>query len=429
MTQLGRAGYSRAVPAARAAAVFTRPRVLVLFPLGFAAGLPYMLVTQTLSAWLAGAGVPLAGVGLFTAVSAPYSLKILWAPLVDLFPPPFAGRRRGWIILFQLALAAALVALGATSPRAAPVAFAALALVATACAATVDIATDAYRTDLLAADERAAGTAVYVFGYRSAMLVTGGLALVAADHLAFGRIYQLAAALLAVGVVAALVAPEPAAAAPPSSFRAAVTEPLADWLARPRALALLAFIALYRLADLVAAAMSTPFLLALGFSNTEIGLANKNVGIAATIVGALGGGALVARVGLRRPLVVFGLAVPLSNLLWSALAVTGKSHALLVATVAVHDALVGAAIAALEALLLGLCNRRYSATQYALLSAAAGLAGRVAAAPSGALAARLGWPAFFAVSAAAGVLAVAATAPTAIRAIDTPATTDSSRTT
>src|SRR5262249_12800711 len=162
-------------------------------------------------------------------------------------------------------------------------AFAALAVGATVCAATVDIATDAYRTDLLAPDERAAGTAVYVFGYRAAMLVTGGLALVAADHLPFGRVYQLAAPLLAVGVVTALLAPEPARVAPPATLRAPVVDPLADWLARPRALALLAFITLYRLSDLVAAAMSTPFLLALGFSNTEIGLANKNVGIAATI--------------------------------------------------------------------------------------------------------------------------------------------------
>jgi len=133
----------------------------------------------------------------------------LWAPLVDRFRPPFAGRRRGWIILFQLALGAALVALGALSPRATPLAFAALAVGVTFCAASQDIAADAYRTDLLAPDERAAGTAVYVFGYRAAMLVTGGLALVAADHLPFGRVYQLSALLLAVGVVAALVAPEP----------------------------------------------------------------------------------------------------------------------------------------------------------------------------------------------------------------------------
>jgi MFS transporter, PAT family, beta-lactamase induction signal transducer AmpG len=409
------------------ALIFARPRVLILFPLGFAAGLPYMLASSTLSAWLTQAGVSLAGVGLFSAVTLPYSLKLLWAPILDRYRPPLLGRRRGWIVLFQLALGAALVALGATSPRAAPLSFAALAVGVTLCAASQDIAADAYRTDLLAPDERAAGTAVYVFGYRAAMLVTGGLALVAADHLPFGRIYQLAAALLAIGVVAALIAPEPSAVAPPSTLRAAVVEPLTDWFTRPRALGLLAFIALYRMSDLVAAAMSTPFLLAHGFSNTEIGLVNKNVGIAATIAGALGGGAVVARFGLRRPLIFFGAAVPLSNLLWAALAATGKSRALLLATVAVHDALVGAGIAALEALILTVCNRRYGATQYALLSAAAGLAGRLAAAPSGALAARLGWPAFFAASAAAGLTALALTARPALRAIGTP--TDSTRTT
>ncbi|HEX9104753.1 MAG TPA: MFS transporter, partial [Polyangia bacterium] len=409
------------------ALIYLRPRMLALFALGFASGLPYLLVGSTLSAWLTQAGVSLAGVGLFSAVALPYSLKLLWAPLVDRFRPPFAGRRRGWIVLFQLALGAALLALGASSPRAAPLGFAALAVGVTLCAASQDIAADAYRTDLLAPDERAAGTAVYVFGYRAAMLVTGGLALVAADHLPFGRIYQLSAALLAIGVVAALVAPEPPAVAPPATLRAAVVEPLTDWLARPRALGLLAFIAFYRLSDLVAAAMSTPFLLALGFSNTEIGLVNKNVGIAATIAGALGGGAAVARFGLGRPLVAFGVAVPLSNLLWAVLAVVGKRRALLFVTVAAHDTLVGCGIAALEALILTACNRRYGATQYALLSAAAGLAGRLAAAPSGALAARLGWPAFFVASAVAGVVTLALTAPSATRAIGTP--TDSPRTT
>jgi PAT family beta-lactamase induction signal transducer AmpG len=166
--------------------------------------------------------------------------------------------------------------------------------------------------------------------------------------------------------------------------------------------------------------MSTPFLLALGFSNTEVGLVNKNVGIAATIAGALGGGAVVARFGLRRPLVAFGVALPLSNLLWAALAVAGKRRGLLFVTVAAHDAIAGCAIAVLEALILTLCNRRYGATQYALLSAAAGLAGRLGAAPSGAIAARLGWPAFFAATTAVGLGAFALTARSAARATDTP---------
>ena len=362
MTQLAAPATVEPCPPARAAAVFTRPRVLVLFPLGFAAGLPYMLVTQTLSAWLAGAGVPLAGVGLFTAVSAPYSLKLLWAPLVDLFPPPFAGRRRGWIILFQLALAAALVALGATSPRAAPVAFAALAVgrhrvrrhrrhrhrrLPHRSARAPTSAPPAPPSTSSATAPPCSSPA----GWRSSPPTTSPSAASTSSP-------PRCSSSVSSPRWSRPSRPQSRRRrrfAPPSSSRSPT-----GWPARARS-ALLAFIALYRLADLVAAAMSTPFLLALGFSNTEIGLANKNVGIAATIAGALGGGALVARVGLRRPLVVFGLAVPLSNLLWSALAVTGKSHALLVATVAVHDALVGAAIAALEALLLGLCNRRYGA--------------------------------------------------------------------
>jgi len=393
--------------------VMGRPRVLVFLPLGFAAGLPYLLTSSTLSAWLTAAGVSLGDIGLYSIVTLPYSLKLLWAPLLDRFTTPWLGRRRGWIVLFQLALTVTLLLLGATSPRATPLAFAALAVAVTFCAASQDVVVDAYRTDLLGPDERAAGSAVYVFGYRLAMLVTGGLALVAADHLPFGAVYQLCAALIVIGVVAAVVAPEPEAVRPPATLRAAVAEPLTDWFSRPRALGLIAFIASYRLSDMLAAAMVTPFLLKLGFSNTEIGLGNKNVGIAATIVGALGGGAVVARVGLWRPLFGFGLAMPLSNLAWACLALVGPSHAFLFGAVAVHNLVVGCGIACMEALVLASCNRRYGATQYALLSSAAGVAGRLAAAGTGLGAAWLGWPAFFVTTAVVGVAAVALTAPLA----------------
>lgn len=390
--------------------VFRRRRVLLLVPLGFASGLPYALTSSTLSAWLTAAGASLGDIGLFSIVALPYSLKFLWAPLLDRFAAPLCGRRRGWIVLFQLAVAGALVALGAVGPRL-PLAFAALALLVTAFAATQDIVADAYRTDLLAPDERAAGTATFVVGYRVAMIVTGGLALVLADHLPFGVVYQLAAPLVAVGVVAAALAPEPPAVAAPPTMRQAVVEPLRDWFARAGALRLLAFITVYRVADLVAAAMVIPFLLSLGFSNTEIGLVNKNVGIAATIVGALAGGAIVARVGLRRPLVVFGLLTPLSNLLWTAQALVGKNQLVLLVAVAGHNLCVGLGIATLEALILGACNRRFGATQYALLGSAAGLGGRLAAAGSGFAAARLGWPLFFAASALVCAAAVAALLP------------------
>jgi MFS transporter, PAT family, beta-lactamase induction signal transducer AmpG len=390
--------------------VYLRRHVLLLVPLGFASGLPYLLVGSTLAAWLTQAGVPLGDLGLFSIVALPYSLKLLWAPLVDRFALPFLGRRRGWLVAFQLALVAALLVLGSVSPRAAPVAFAALSVAVTVLAASQDLVVDAYRTDLLAADERAAGTALFVLGYRLAMLVSGGAALIAADHLPFGRVYQGCATLLGIGVVAALAAPEPPAVRAPATLRAAVVAPLTDWFARPGAVGLLAFILVYRLADLVVAAMSVPFLLHVGFSNTAIGLATKTAGMAATIAGALGGGAIVARRGLQRPLVTFGIASSLSTLAWAALALAGKRDALMLVVVGVHYLLVGAAIAAVEALLLTCCNRRYGATQYALLASVAGLGGRVAAAGSGYTAAAIGWPAFFTVAAAVGVAGIVVTA-------------------
>ncbi len=390
--------------------VYLRRHLLLLVPLGFASGLPYMLVGSTLAAWLTEAGVALGEVGLFSAVALPYSLKLAWAPLLDRFALPWLGRRRGWLVAFQLALAGALVLLGTLSPRSAPATFAGIAVLVTVLAASQDLVVDAYRTDLLAPDERAAGTALFVLGYRVAMLVSGGAALVAADHLPFGRVYQLAAALLAVGVVAALAAPEPPAVAAPATLRAAVVAPLAEWFARPRALGLLVFVLLYRVSDLAIAAMAVPFLVGLGFGNTEIGVAMKSAGLLATIVGALAGGAVVARAGLYRPLLAFGLAAPLTALGWAGLALVGKSHTLLIAVVAVHALAAGAAIAALEALILTSCDRRYGATQYALLASLAGLGGRAVAAASGFAVQTVGWAVFFGALAAGGVATLLSTA-------------------
>lgn len=375
--------------------VFRSRRVLLMLLFGFASGLPYQLTGTTLSARLSGAGVPLATIGLFALVGLPYSLKFAWAPLLDRYAPPLLGRRRGWVLLFQLALIAAIAALGAAEPAAAPRQAAGLALAVALLSASQDVVSDAYRTDLLHPAERAAGTATYILGYRAAMLLSGGLALVLADHLSFGAVYGLMALAMLAGVLATLRAPEPPRAEPPRSLRSAVLDPFADYFRRRGALPLLLFVTLYRAGDLAANVMVTPFLLSLHFSRSEVGVVYKIAGTAATIVGALGGGAAVARFGLYRSLFAFALLQGVANLGYGALALAGRGRALLFVAVGADHLCTGLAIAALDAFLMALCNRRFSATQFALLASASGAAGRLFGAGAGYLAGAVGWPLFF----------------------------------
>jgi PAT family beta-lactamase induction signal transducer AmpG len=359
---------------------------------------------------MASAGVDLGTLGLLSLVALPYSCKVAWAPLVDRYRLPRLPRRRGWIAVSQLALAAGLALLGAAQPTRAPVA-AALALAVALASATQDVAADAYSADVLRPDERAAGTAVYVLGYRVAMVLAGAGALVLADHASFRTVYLVAAALAVACVGATVWAPEPAAAPPPASLEEAVLAPFRAFFARRGAWIALAFLTLYRLGDLVLQAILAPFLLALGFSRSDVGMAGQGVGLCATIVGALGGGWLVARAGLARCLLVFGLLQAITNTGYCALALVGPSHALLYGAVAVDNLCSGLAIAAQVAFLMSLCDRRYSATQFALLTGASSVAGRLVGGGAGYLAAAVGWPLFFVATTVIAAPALALVSP------------------
>jgi PAT family beta-lactamase induction signal transducer AmpG len=379
----------------RVVGAYLNRRVPILFGLGFASGLPYLLTGSTLSAWMTSAAFPLGAIGLLSLVTAPYSLRILWAPLLDRFRLPLLGRRRGWMLLFQLALIATIAALGLPNPKSAPGAIVVLAAAVAFFSASQDTVSDAYRTDLLRREERAAGTATFIFGYRSAMLLSGGVALVLADHLSFRGVYLLMACAMLVGVVCTFLAPEPEQVEAPRTLTSAVVDPFLDFFRRRGAVAILFFITLYRLGDVVANVMVMPFLLSLKFSNSEVGFVYKVAGTAATIVGTLVGGALVARLGLFRSLLGFAAGQALANTAYSTLALVGKSHAMLWVAVAADNLFTGLSIAALDAFLMALCNKRFSALQYALLASASGVAGRMVGAGSGYLAAAVGWPLFF----------------------------------
>jgi PAT family beta-lactamase induction signal transducer AmpG len=380
--------------------IFRGPRVRMLAALGFASGLPYLLTGSTLSARLANAGVDLATIGLLSLASMPYSLKPLWAPLLDRYRPPGMSRRRGWIALTQLGLSAAIAWLAVCDERTSPTGLAVAALVVVALSASQDIVCDAYQTDLLEPEERAAGGATFVFGYRVAMVVAGGLALILADHLRWRTVYLLLAAVMALGLLATVRAPEPPGGAAPRTLGEAVVAPVRDLARRPGAGTALAFLVLYRIGDIVAVNLAPVMLIEMKFSNSEIGAALKGLGLAATIAGALGGGSLVARWGLPRSLWIFGLLQGVTNLGYSALSALGKQHALMWTVVGIDNLAGGLGMAATVALLMALCDKRYSATQFAILSAATGVGGRLAGAGAGWAAQRLGWPIFFVATAA-----------------------------
>ena len=379
--------------------VYTSPRVAPLLVLGFASGLPLALTGGTLQAWATVEGVPLQEIGFLTLVGAAYTIKFLWAPFIDRFAPPVLGRRRGWMLVTQLLLALSILAMGTLSPSSTLMPLAFLAVLVVFLSATQDIAFDAYCTDVLRKDERGAGAAVKVMGYRLAMIVSGGLALIMADQwIGWGNTYMVMGGLMLLSALATLWAPEPEhVARAPRTLREAVVEPLHEFFTRRGALAVLLLIVLYKLGDAFAGALSTTFLIrGAGFTPTEVGTVNKVLGLAATIIGALAGGSLMARWGLYRSLMAFGLLQAVSNLAYWLIAVSPKNLWLMATGVGIENLCGGLGTASFVGLLMALCHQRFSATQFALLSALSAVGRTYLAGPlTPPLVEYLGWPGFF----------------------------------
>jgi PAT family beta-lactamase induction signal transducer AmpG len=372
-------------------------RMSAMLLLGFASGLPLALSGGTLQAWLATTSVDIRTIGAFSLVGLPYTLKFLWSPIMDRFVPPFLGRRRGWIVITQVLLITLIFTIGASSPERAIALVAVLALMLAFVSASQDITIDAYRADVLHPQERGFGAALSVAGYRVAMLVSGGLALILADYLGWNTTYSIMAVLMGIGVVAAFFGPEPEVrATPPPTLQEAVIAPFAEFLSRDGALWLLLLIVLYKIGDAFAGTLTTTFLLrGLGFTLTEVGVVNKWLGVAASVFGGLAGGALMMRWGLYRCLLWFGLLQAFTNLGFMFLALVGKSFAGMVTVVGLENLAGGMGTAVYVGLLIALCNHRYSATQYALLSSLAAIGRVFVGPPSGFLVAATGWAVFF----------------------------------
>ncbi|MSP68359.1 MAG: MFS transporter [Alphaproteobacteria bacterium] len=402
-----RIGFARALVAA-----YRDPRLLVILVMGFASGLPLLLTLSTLAAWMAMLGASKTTIGLFALVGLPYSLKFLWSPLIDGVRLPLLGRlgrRRGWAILTQILLILAILALGATDPVTTPYATALAALAVAFCSASQDIVIDAYRVEILAEAQQGAGAAVTQVGYRIGLLAAGAGALYVAQLFGWWVAFLSVAALVGVGILAVLLAPEPVV---PTAATAAARGSAGAWLRhhligpftefsgrRGWALILL-FILLYKLGDAFAGVMANPFYLEMGFSLAEIASVSKVFGMLATLGGALLGGVVVARFAVFPALLGCGLLQMLSNLMFAAQALVGHSVPFLMLTIGVENLAGGMGSAAFVAYLSGLCNVAFTATQYALFSSFMAVGRTVLSSGAGWLADHTSWVVFFLLSTA-----------------------------
>lgn len=395
-------------PKPRIRDVLASPKMLAILFLGAASGFPNQITESTLQAWLKDSGATITTIGLLSYVALPYLLKPLWAPLLDRFPLPLLGRRRGWILVMQLALAGAIALLSLQSPAVslAPVAICALLIVFLS--ASQDIVIDAYRTDVTLPHERGLAAAANNLGYRAAAWLAFAFSLVLADALGWRpALLVLAAAMVAFSIATAL-APEPHyREAPPRTLAESVIVPLRELLGTPGAIALIMLIMLFKIGDAFALKFFTPFMMDVGFTKTEIGLVAKAVMTTGTIVGAVLGGVWMVKLGLLRSMLFFGVLQTVSNLTYWLLAVVGKDYPLMVAAVAVDNLASGMGNVASVALIMAMCHARFSAFQYALLSALALLPRYGLGGPAGWLADAAGWEGYYVASFIIGLPGIA----------------------
>jgi PAT family beta-lactamase induction signal transducer AmpG len=411
----------------QAFSIYFKPKVIGMSFLGFSAGLPFLLVFSTLSAWLRDEGVTLSVIGFFSWVGITYSIKVVWAPVVDRLPLPFLttllGKRRSWMLLAQIGIAAGLMAMAELNPTEQIGVIAAVAVWVAFCSATQDIVIDAYRIEAIEPEYQAAMAAMYVFGYRVALLVAGAGAFYLADFIGWNAAYSAMALCMFIGMVATFLSQEPkhlinqesvalenkientlGLKAHKSTFQRlaawfadAVIAPFAEFFVRNGKLGLwiLALIALYKMSDITMGVMANPFYLDLGFSKKEIADVSKVFGFFMTILGASLGGVLVIRYGIMRPLLLGAILVATTNLLFVLLAVSEPNLKLLAMVISADNLSGGIATSVFIAYLSSLTNTAYTATQYALFSSLMTLPAKLLGGMSGIIVDSYGYDIFF----------------------------------
>ena len=397
----------------QAISIYWEKRLIFIFLMGFASGLPFLLSGATLSIWLTEAGISLTALGLFALVGTPYNLKYLWAPFIDRVPLPMLskmlGRRRAWMLIIQLGLMASIIGLGLSKPQSSPEITAFLALAVAFFSASQDIVIDAYRIEILDEDQQGAGAAMTQAGYRFGLLASGAGALYLASSINWSLVYATMAGLVLIGFIAALCAPIPQTdemieeknKQADGFFRSAVVAPFVEFFQRNNpqmAVVILVFILLYKFGDAFAGVMANPFYIRLGFSKVEIANVSKIFGVFATMLGVFSGGLVVKRFGILKSLLYCGILQMLSNLMFAAQAALGPHVGFLVLTIGIENLSGGMGSAAFVAYLSVLCNTGYTGTQFALFTSFMAFGRTWLSAMSGWIADQTDWVTFFIIS-------------------------------
>jgi MFS transporter, PAT family, beta-lactamase induction signal transducer AmpG len=391
--------------------IYFNRKMLLMLMLGFSSGMPFSLTGATLSAWMVTEKVDIRVIGIFSLVGLPYALKFLWSPLMDRFVPRFLGRRRGWMFITQIILIVLIAAMGFFNPGSQLLMIATIAVGVAFFSASQDIVLDAYRTEFLKPEERGAGSGIWIMGWRLGFLISSAVALILSDLISWRMVYVLMGVLMTIGCLTTLLAPEPLKTdisgkniEPPKSLSEAVVFPFVEFFRRKGAIEILLFVILYKFGDVAAFQMATPYILDhIGYSRTELGTIQKGFGMIATIVGGLVGGAIMSTWSLKRSLFIFGVLQGISILLMLLLEYTGPQIWSLCIVIGAENFTGGMGTAAYTALLMGLCNKKFTATQYALLSSLMAASRYITGAPTGFLVAAVGWTPFFVVCTVAAV--------------------------
>ena len=377
---------------------YLEKKMLVTLVMGFVSGVPLLLTITLLQAWLTDEGISKSTIGLFALVGLPYSLKFLWAPIFDKYIINALGRRRGWLLVSQIALIVSIVGLGMTNPSLSAINVAILALLVTFFSASQDIVIDAYRRESLLDEEQTLGASAYVLGYRIGALAAGAGGLILADLISYQFVYMIMATIMVIGVVTTIIADEPLQAAEPKTLKDAIIKPFTEFFDRKgfnSAVLILLFVLLYKVGDTMAHSLSTNFYLDIGFTKTEIGTVVKVFGLIATLIGAFLGGLISLRIGLYKSLIIFGIFQAVATLGFSVLASVGNYISVLMIVISLENLAAGMGYTAYLAFIANMTNKEFTATQFALMTAIMSIPRTFLSGSSGFLVEILDWQIYF----------------------------------
>jgi len=374
--------------------------MLAMFTLGFASGFPFYIVRDVLKLWLTDANIDLGTIGLFSAVALPYTWKFVWSPVMDGVTPPFLGRRRAWMLMTQIGLLILIAAMGQLDPTKSLKMIAVVAFCIAIFSASQDIVLDAFRREYLTDEELGFGTGIWMNAWRFGMFASTGTAFLLSDSIGYPNVHLVLSLMMGIGIITTLIVSEPdTGVAAPQTLQEAVIEPFREFFSRGGAWWVLIFILLYKIGDNMAGAMNIPFILKMGFTKQEYFVIVKGIGMFALFGGAFLGGIVMIRLGIANSLWVFGILQAISTACFALLVVVGKNHVLLTGIVTFEFLATGLGQAAYASYMAVQTNKRFTATQYAMMTSLMAIPGTVAAAITGYMAEYLGWSGFYIVCA------------------------------